>query len=277
MIKNKKDGVGYSTVIQCSVVHRSLAFIAPCSCFVLRSIVRSLDSIHFALSIPHTHTSHTFLFSRIYDTDTVPNYSSKTSAFLAVLPFHLLICTLGNAVLPVLCDKQSFTETAVPFFHIFPGVQTIGYVAISLSTGLGALLATLQYEKKVSMNFASFWNIMLLLFFQLDGIKFMYNLNKYPNRFDHSDYFTTYTPHLQSIWHTNELLLIGTILALTIGLKNLSDHVLAATASAASAAADAVAASAATTTNNALELAAKYGSNEIEFSSLYGNIEDMHE
>jgi hypothetical protein len=197
---------------------------------------------------------------------------------LAVLPFHLLICTLGNAVLPVLGDSQSFTEAAIPFFHIFPGVQTIGYVAISLSTGLGALLATLQYEKKVSMNFASFWNIMLLLFFQLDGIKFMYNLNKYPNRFDHSDYFTTYTPHLQSIWHTNELLFIGTILALIIGLKNLSDSVLAISATAAaSAAKDAVTAAATTAADNALELAAKYESSEIEFRSLYGSIEDMNE
>jgi len=161
--------------------------------------------------------------------DTVPNYGSKPSAFIAIFPFHILICITGNAVLPVLCDKQSFIENAVPFFAIFPGVQTLGYVAISLAVGLGALLATLQYEKKITNEFASFWNLFALVFLTFDGVKFMVLLTAFPERFAHSEYVTSYTPQLQSIWHTNECLGVGTILALMVGLKNLSSATVLAT------------------------------------------------
>lgn len=154
--------------------------------------------------------------------ETVPNYSSRSSAFFAVFPFHILICMTGNAVLPVLCDKESFVANAVPFFSVFPGVQTLGYVAASLGIGLGALLATFQFEKKITSEFASFWNIFAIVFLTFDSMKFMYLMVAFPEKFAHSEYFVSYTPHLQSVWHTNEVLVIGTILALSVGLKNLS-------------------------------------------------------
>jgi hypothetical protein len=155
--------------------------------------------------------------------ETVPGYGSRPAAFLGVFPFHVMICVTGNAVLPVLCDKQSFLENALPFFEVFPGVQTLGYVAISLSVGLGALLATLQFEKKITSGVASFWNIAVIAFFTYDSVKFMYLLGAFPERFPHSEYFVSYTPHLQSLWHTNEVLTIGTILAMAIGLRDLSE------------------------------------------------------
>ncbi len=154
--------------------------------------------------------------------ETVPGYGSRSSAFLTSFPFHILICMNGNAVLPVLCDKQSFVENALPFFSIFPGVQTLGYVATSLAVGLGALLATLQFENKISNEVASFWNIAIISFLTYDGVKFMYLLAAFPERFAHSEYFVSYTPHLQSLWHTNEVLVIGTILSLMVGLQNWS-------------------------------------------------------
>lgn len=154
--------------------------------------------------------------------ESVPGYNNKPAAFFTVFPFHVLICITGNAVLPVLSDKQSFLENALPFFGIFPGVQTLGYVSISLAVGLGALLATLQFEKKISPNTGSILSNVFLLLLTYDSIKFMYLLQAVPNRFPHSEYFTVYTPHLQSIWHTNEILGAATLLALAIGLRDFS-------------------------------------------------------
>ena len=142
-----------------------------------------------------------------------------------------MICITGNAVLPVLSDKESFLENALPFFGIFPGVQTLGYVAISLSVGLGALLATLQYEKKIKSEVASFWNIFTIAFLTYDSVKFMYLLGAFPERFAHSEYFASYTPYLQSLWHTNEVLVVGTVLSLLVGLFKLSKAATLASAS----------------------------------------------
>ena len=105
--------------------------------------------------------------------ETVPNYRTRTEAFMAIFPIHVLICITGNAALPVLCDKESFLQNALPFFHVYPGVQTLGYVAINLAIGLGALLGTLQYERKLSAATASTANLALLAFFTYDSIKFM--------------------------------------------------------------------------------------------------------
>jgi hypothetical protein len=162
--------------------------------------------------------------------ETVPNYGSRPAAFFAVFPFHILICITGNAILPVLCDKESFVENALPFFGVFPGVQTLGYVATSLSIGLGALLATLQFEKKITSEVASFWNLVVITFFTYDGVKFVYLLGVFPERFAHSEYFILYTPHLQSLWHTNEVLSLGTVLAMIVGLRDLSNATILASA-----------------------------------------------
>lgn len=132
------------------------------------------------------------------------------------------MCITGNAVLPVLYDKASFLENALPFFDVYPGVQTLGYVAVSLSVGLGSLFATLQFEKKMTSDEASFWNLFAIAFLTYDSVKFMYLLWAFPERFPHSEYFASYTPHLQSLFHTNEVLVVGTILSMAVGLHNLS-------------------------------------------------------
>lgn len=154
--------------------------------------------------------------------ETVPNYSSRTAAFSAVFPFHVLMCITGNAVLPVLSDKASFLENALPFFEVFPGTQTLGYIATSLAVGLGSLFATLQFEKKMTSDEASFWNLFVIAFLTYDGVKFMYLLWAFPEKFPHSEYFASYTPHLQSLFHTNEVLVVGTVLSMLAGLHNLS-------------------------------------------------------
>ena len=132
------------------------------------------------------------------------------------------MCITGNAVLPVLCDKSSFVENALPFFDIFPGVQTLGYVAVSLSIGLGSLFATLQFEKKMTSDEASFWSNFTTFFFTYDSVKFMYLLWAFPERFPHSEYFASYTPHLQSVYHTSEVLVVGTVLSMLAGLNHWS-------------------------------------------------------
>lgn len=152
--------------------------------------------------------------------ETVPNYQNKLSAFALVFPIHVLICISGNAILPVLCDKESFVQNALPFYGIFPGLQTVELTAISLSVGLGSLLATLQFERKIDAGVATGLNLALLLFLNYDGVKFMYLLLNFPERFAYSEYFTTYTPHLQSVWHTNEALVAGTLLAVLLGWRD---------------------------------------------------------
>eukprot|EP00536_Pseudo-nitzschia_multiseries_P010173 jgi/Psemu1/288936/fgenesh1_pg.302_\ len=125
--------------------------------------------------------------------ETVPGYQTRIGAVIPALVFHGLLCGTGNAVLPVLCDEDSFREQAGPFFASFAGVQTLGYVSISLAVGLGALLATLQFEKKISSTVASVGNGVLLVGLTYDGTKFM------------------------EVWHTNEVLVVGTILAILVG------------------------------------------------------------
>ncbi len=154
--------------------------------------------------------------------DSVPGYENRISAIVTTLPFFFLTCIIGNASLPILADEAWFQTYAVPFFTEFPGVQTLGYIAINLSVGLGALLATLQFEKKISGTFASFLNQFITIFLIYDGVKFMYLINAFPDKFAHANYFTEYTPQLQSLFHTNETLLACTVLAVVKGFQNLN-------------------------------------------------------
>mmetsp|Transcript_6376 Transcript_6376/g.8509 ORF Transcript_6376/g.8509 Transcript_6376/m.8509 type:complete len:507 (-) Transcript_6376:627-2147(-) len=153
--------------------------------------------------------------------ETVPGFNNRIAAMSMTLP-GFFGCLTGNAYLPLLGDKAVFEQFALPFYTAFPGVQTIGYCALCFALGISALLATLQFEKKMSNTLASVLVIGVLVLTNFDSAKFAYLIVAFPEKFpDVVLASSEYTHNLQTIWQTNEFLASCIVFAIVHGMYKL--------------------------------------------------------
>lgn len=137
--------------------------------------------------------------------DSVPGASNRFVAVLFSVFFLASFVILEfQAYLPLLGIKEESLAYTEAYSATCGGAQTAGLLATELYIGLGALLGTLQFERKISQETSLAIWIFLTVALLGDGLKLTYLVNAAPDVVPNAEYLTEYIPNLASIYHPNE-------------------------------------------------------------------------
>ena len=100
-----------------------------------------------------------------------------TAAFQAIAVYTMGFLVIQGCT-PLFMEKAAFEELVKPYYtDIYNGALTSATVAVNQWIGFGALVGTLQFEKKISMMSASMWYILLGIFLAFDSFKLAYDFS----------------------------------------------------------------------------------------------------
>lgn len=163
--------------------------------------------------------------------DTIPNYGSRFSAVATNIVLVLLMCTLTVPILVLFSPngQDIFEDSALPLFARYNGLQTIQFFGVSFAVGIGALLGTLQFERKITAAQAGLGAFFVQLFLTFDSIKYTFYFSDFKKYFPDSpvlaEAYSKGYPQLATDTHYVEITIAATALALLGGLfKLLSDN-----------------------------------------------------
>ena len=129
-----------------------------------------------------------------------------TAAFQAIAVYTMGFLVIQGCT-PLFMEKAAFEELVKPYYtDIYNGALTSATVAVNQWIGFGALVGTLQFEKKISMLSASVWYILLGLFLAFDSFKLAYDFSAQQIIFlPEAQDQLLFQQNLAAEWHTTEI------------------------------------------------------------------------
>ena len=129
-----------------------------------------------------------------------------TAAFQAIAVYSMGFLVIQGCT-PLFMEQAAFEELVKPYYtDIYNGALTSATVAVNQWIGLGALVGTLQFEKKMTMLAASLWYIVLGLFLAFDSFKLAYDFSAHQiYSIPEAQNQLLFQHNLAAQWHTTEV------------------------------------------------------------------------